>query len=265
MEKTEKLRLIYAVFLGVFSVAVGIAVICVAADIYYSGEGPIYYTREIVGDRLQKLAIPLILLAGAIIFGAVFPLYKVRQRPTSEAAVKKLASRLPSGGEGEEYFSAQDSCVKIKYIRLGVWLAALAVALAAAIAILCYILNTSNFSGADISAEIFALVRWVMCWSAAAFVCLCAAAVYNGVLAKKQLNAMKKLIKHGNGDRAQNNDLAFLATAKAVWNSEITLWAVRGVLLALAVVFIIVGVFNGGANDVLIKAINICTECIGLG
>lgn len=33
----------------------------------------------------------------------------------------------------------------------------------------------------------------------------------------------------------------------------------------VAVVFIIVGAINGGANDVLIKAINICTECIGLG
>ena len=32
-----------------------------------------------------------------------------------------------------------------------------------------------------------------------------------------------------------------------------------------AVVFIIVGALNGDAHDVLIKAINICTECIGLG
>lgn len=32
-----------------------------------------------------------------------------------------------------------------------------------------------------------------------------------------------------------------------------------------AVTFVFVGIFNGGANDVLIKAINICTECIGLG
>lgn len=41
--------------------------------------------------------------------------------------------------------------------------------------------------------------------------------------------------------------------------------AVRLVLAALALLFIILGVMNGGARDVLIKAINICTECIGLG
>ena len=41
--------------------------------------------------------------------------------------------------------------------------------------------------------------------------------------------------------------------------------ATRLVLAALALLFIILGVMNGGARDVLVKAINICTECIGLG
>ena len=40
---------------------------------------------------------------------------------------------------------------------------------------------------------------------------------------------------------------------------------VRACLGALAVVFIIVGIINGGASDVLLKALVICTECIGLG
>ena len=41
--------------------------------------------------------------------------------------------------------------------------------------------------------------------------------------------------------------------------------AVRAVLFIAAVVLIAAGVMNGGLRDVLIKAINICTECIGLG
>lgn len=40
---------------------------------------------------------------------------------------------------------------------------------------------------------------------------------------------------------------------------------VRLLLLAAAVLFIVLGVLNGGLWDVLVKAINICTECIGLG
>lgn len=41
--------------------------------------------------------------------------------------------------------------------------------------------------------------------------------------------------------------------------------AVRILLLSASAVLIVLGIFNGGLRDVLIKAINICTECIGLG
>ena len=37
------------------------------------------------------------------------------------------------------------------------------------------------------------------------------------------------------------------------------------VIVVTAVVFLIAGILNGSAMDVLIKAITICTECIGLG
>ena len=40
---------------------------------------------------------------------------------------------------------------------------------------------------------------------------------------------------------------------------------IRGLFLGLALVLIGLGSANGGARDVLVKAINICTECIGLG
>ena len=40
---------------------------------------------------------------------------------------------------------------------------------------------------------------------------------------------------------------------------------VRTVLLIAACAMVIAGVMNGGMWDVLVKAINICTECIGLG
>lgn len=39
----------------------------------------------------------------------------------------------------------------------------------------------------------------------------------------------------------------------------------RAALLALAILFVLLGVMNGGAGDVLMKAIAVCTECIGLG
>ena len=39
----------------------------------------------------------------------------------------------------------------------------------------------------------------------------------------------------------------------------------RNAFLVAAIIFIVVGLINGGTVAVLAKAINICTECIGLG
>ena len=40
---------------------------------------------------------------------------------------------------------------------------------------------------------------------------------------------------------------------------------VRAVVLALAAALIAAGFFDGSVRDVLVKAVNICSECIGLG
>ena len=48
-------------------------------------------------------------------------------------------------------------------------------------------------------------------------------------------------------------------TKKTLMNSY------RIVILFVALFFGVYGLLNGGAADVLTKAINICTECIGLG
>ena len=39
----------------------------------------------------------------------------------------------------------------------------------------------------------------------------------------------------------------------------------RGAIVIAALIFIVAGLINGGTIAVLAKAINICTECIGLG
>ncbi len=39
----------------------------------------------------------------------------------------------------------------------------------------------------------------------------------------------------------------------------------KAILVCLAAVLILFGFFTGGTADVLTKAVNICTECVGLG
>lgn len=47
--------------------------------------------------------------------------------------------------------------------------------------------------------------------------------------------------------------------------SEARLRAARLALLVAALALILAGILNGSMRDVLYKAINICTECVGLG
>lgn len=55
------------------------------------------------------------------------------------------------------------------------------------------------------------------------------------------------------GGRIQN-------PASADWGKTL-----RIILLIAAVCLLAAGVFNGSAKDVLVKAVNVCAECIGLG
>ena len=55
------------------------------------------------------------------------------------------------------------------------------------------------------------------------------------------------------------------ADKKKLTENPRIVWGIRGLILAVGVLFIVLGIFNGGMADVLGKAIRICTECIGLG
>lgn len=44
-----------------------------------------------------------------------------------------------------------------------------------------------------------------------------------------------------------------------------TLWTTRSIALAVGIVFVGIGISRGEAGVVLMKAINICLECIGIG
>ena len=195
----------------------------------------------------------------------IFPLYEVRAKRRSEDSLRLLSKRKPSGGEGEEYEAAAKAYRKLKTARYIVWGCALAVTLASAIASLCDLLNTAHFKGENITGEVFRMVKNVLPWVAVAFAVLIAATVVSGVLARKQFEELKKLIKFGNGIPQEKSEPQAIAKLKNVAASDLTLWIVRGVVFAVAVTFIFLGIFNGGARDVMIKAVNICTECIGLG
>ena len=75
--------------------------------------------------------------------------------------------------------------------------------------------------------------------------------------AKRQLELMKGSIKTHGAPKVKKAE----KTEKYTKATLITRYAILGAALLL----IVLGIFNGGAADVLGKAVKICTECIGLG
>ena len=76
---------------------------------------------------------------------------------------------------------------------------------------------------------------------------------------KREIDALKSLLVIANSDVPAPEMPETKDRKPALVNLA------RASIITVAVVFIVLGIFNGGMSDVLGKAVRICTECIGLG
>ena len=115
---------------------------------------------------------------------------------------------------------------------------------------LMFLLNRDNFTSWDLEMVMGQMLLHVLPWVIFAF----AAVIVSSFLCRRSMEREIVFLKGLSGTK----------TPDAVQMSPY-LTHVRIALYILAAVMIVHGIRNGGMQDVLIKAINICTECIGLG
>ena len=123
--------------------------------------------------------------------------------------------------------------------------------------ILIYLMNPAHFPEADPEDMFYSLLRVLLPWTAAGL----------GALAVTSILRDKSILRETQAAQAQlkeEKEAGFTAAPKSADPPKRTV-LLQAVLIILAVVLIIAGVFNGSALDVLYKAITICTECVGLG
>ena len=140
-----------------------------------------------------------------------------------------------------------------KKLRIGGW----AGALGCMVPVLLYITDGRNFESTDLEAVMGALVMHILPWTAAALVILVICAYLGESSMKREMAAAGPAAETPGGSGTE-------AAGGAETDGRKTA-LLRGVVLAAAVVCILAGIYNGSMRDVLFKAINICTECIGLG
>lgn len=266
------LHLWYGIFLALFTVVIAVLFAAQAADLYF-GLGT--YGYEELMKNFSQLAIPFWLWIAAIVVGGVLvlvfpPEKKILKRiPDDRKTVERLV-HMAGESESETYEAAKSALQKESKMRRIVWLCCLAICLicagiATGITVYAYtqleINNIAQDANPALNEIILTLVRAVLPCAAVAFIACIGASIFDAASAKRILPQAKMLLAEGG--RAQTAPAA--GGKAALLDSPRFLLTVRIAVFAVAVAFIIWGILNGGADDVLIKAINICRECIGIG
>ncbi len=261
--KQRNLRFWYGIFLSVFTVALGISFIVCAADLYFAEGG---YTPESAGRMLLYLLAPVILyliaVVGGYVLSVLYPASEKRPSPTAFSSLKKLRKRIPAG-EGEAFLSEERHLKNYDLTRLVLWSVSAAFAVLAATMSAVYLSNSAHFPNNNVTGEVLNMLKNVLPWVGSAFLLFVGATLYEHFAAKSALISAKKLIvlSRGASMRTAPNYLGRVEALRA----PLVTTVLRVLVFALAVTFLILGIVNGGAGDVFMKAIKICTECIGLG
>ena len=130
------------------------------------------------------------------------------------------------------------------------------------IPILLYITNGAHFALTDaegLDHSIVSMITFVVPWTVLGLACLIVTTVLQGNSMQRETDAASALMKEAAAAKAA---APLYNTSPETARRRVL---IRRVLLVAAVIFIVLGVQNGSMKDVLVKAIRICTECVGLG
>ncbi len=213
------------------------------------------FTPELVRTYFSPIALPVwlsIFLSAAGLLAELF-LPPQNDRPAPVRDPRMILSRLKSRRDlsAAEPAVAADleashlRCRRLALLRLcicGLW----------SIRFLSYALNFGNYHTSQINSSMIRAVAVLLPYLAAAFLlCLWIFFQVNREL-EVQISLWKTLpaLSSSNGQtQARGRNL----------------WSVKTAILCCALVLMLYGWFTGGTEDVLTKAVNICTECVGLG
>ena len=266
--KTCKIvRLAYGWVFSAFTFVVGALFIWQVLDIYLGGKAQGIakpFTYELVSERIRTvIAVPFWIWIAAIVIGVVlwqlFPVPEKLKPITDERYIayrlsKKLPKEVGEDLKGSlEYVKKQQKLTKILHWSL------LGVVAAYLIFVIVYVSIPSNFPNLDKTGEMLDAAKWLLPFALVVYLAGCGYVIYLKFSAKNQLPYLKQLTKGINNINIENNKFKYIV------NHKYFLLGVRIAVACVGVAFVIAGCFNGSVREVFYKAINICTECIGLG
>lgn len=276
-EKVKKIHLIYGCIAAVLIVALGIALMASCLDIYHSAPSQ-PYSAEAVAQQFQKISVliyaVIAVVAGGIALSLALPIdaSRIKARRDETEAMNRLKAKVGEldgcGCSARKEQTYRKACKKIT--------AGLCILLA--IYPVIYYSDWSHFPIQNLNDNIIKAVTVALVPAAIGlalcFVCslLCSksiareTAIYKRAIAANKSTVASRSIfasKPSAAPIAQDGSEQPMAQTEPKQTNRLLI--ARSIVLVAAICFIVLGMFNGGVQDVLTKAIAICTECIGLG
>lgn len=260
------MRRIYNSLLSMSIVLAGIGLIIACVGIYQSGEA---FSRESVAIAFAGVDVPvyicLFLIVGSIILEFFVPSEKEKlPKIKNYQAILFHLCNTRNFKQCDEKFQKQTSELRrqnCKYGRIRK-----IVILITSVLFLIYACNSNHFHQSDINTSmIHAMLVLVPCFAIAFGVSLFVSVAHEKNLIK-EIELTKKIpALTVERNKQMPNEKKEMLDKLIDENKNKRLAVSQSIFITIAVVFIIYGFVTGGTIDVLAKAINICTECIGLG
>lgn len=252
----NKIILAQRIYHILHSISIVIAGICLMAgclSIYSSGDHP--YSRQIVAETFSKIAVPVCLCIVLTVIGFIWE-FLVPSKSDKEKKyipynhiLNRLIAKKNLNACDEQLLNSIYKERKSR--KINTIINTVIICIAGAV-FLSYALNSNNYQ-TDINASVIKAMQVLVPCLTVPFAYSIFTAYYNEKSLKKEIELMKKAPAKENSEETKTQ------------NSEKAVTFVRFALLFIGIGIVCYGYFAGGTVDVLTKAINICTECIGLG
>ena len=280
--KTAKyVRTVYGIILSLLVLIVGLLLILSCIDIYRSGDRP--FSTESVGAHFSAIALPVYLCiiwaVGGAVLSLALPAEQTRRKGliSPEVTLARLTGKLDLS---KCPYELEKNIRRQRTLRQIFVLVNVVLYVTGATRALIYALNKNNFPAADgqFNAEVLQGTLTVALYLAPPFLYSIVTSFLNREFRKREIALVKEAIAlcATRPDLCRTSETPVenscsgacpFQKAKSVFtkHQKTILTVVRCVVLAVGVLFVLLGIFNGGMSDVVQKAIKICTECIGLG
>ncbi len=251
--KAKIISRLYGIILSASIIVAGTCLIAGCLLIYYSGDG---YSRQLVSETFSKICIPvyicLALVIGSFIVNAIIPQMQKNKPSKNYRQILKNMYTKKDLKSADTVLSKQ---ICDEHKKRNIYKTVLvSITIAAAFVFFSYALNSENFNQTEItSSMIKAMCVLLPCVAVVFGISLLVFYASNKSI-KNEIELVKKLLNIEKSPESVSNT-----------PSEKKIKILKWCLLGIAVAILFFGAVMGGFADVLTKAINICTECIGLG